>query len=185
MINIILVTLSILASLKMLFFALGLDEEYQVVIAYRNAMGDRLFWDMWEPHQTSAFLCTLLMKPYLSLFGTTGIVLYLRACGTLLHLCVSLYLCKVMKTLMGKEYAWLLALIYFNTIPKQIILPEFSIIQVWSYTLLCLFLLQYYNGEGKIKYLISAALSLALNVLVYPSCGLPFGKAQMAGYGNP
>ena len=75
-----LIILSVLASFKMIFFAVGLDEEYQLVMAYRNVRGDRLFLDMWEPHQSSAFLCALLMKPWLALFGTTGVVLYLRIC---------------------------------------------------------------------------------------------------------
>ena len=113
-----LIILSVLASFKMIFFAVGLDEEYQLVMAYRNVRGDRLFLDMWEPHQSSAFLCALLMKPWLALFGTTGVVLYLRICGTLLHLGISLYLYKVLKaTAMDTAYARLLALIYYNTIP--------------------------------------------------------------------
>ena len=60
----LLIVLSILASFKMIFFAVGLDEEYQLVMSYRNVRGDRLFLDMWEPHQSSAFLCALLMKPW-------------------------------------------------------------------------------------------------------------------------
>lgn len=169
-----LIGLSILASLKMIFFTAGLDEEYQVVMAYRNAHGDRLFLDMWEPHQSSAFLCTLLMKPYLALFGTTGIVLYLRFWGTLLHLGVSIYLYATLRTFLEKKYAWLLALIYYNTIPKQIILPEFGIMQVWFYTLLSLFLLNYYMNGRKCRYLVLASLSLVLNILSYPSCLILF-----------
>ena len=126
----LLLIFSVLASLKMIFVSLGMDEEYQLVMAYRNVRGDRLFLDMWEPHQSSAFLCALLMKPWLALFGTAGVVLYLRICGTLLHLCVSLYLYRVLKDSVDAAYAWLLALIYYNTIPKQIILPEFGIMQV-------------------------------------------------------
>lgn len=168
------VILSILAALKMLFFGLNLDEEYQIVMSYRNARGDRLFLDMWEPHQSSAFLCALLMKPYLMLFGTTGIVLYLRVWGTLFHLCVSLYLGKILKSFVKTEYAWLLALIYFNTVPKLIMLPEFGIMQVWFYTLLSLFLIQYYTCGHKVRFLILAALALAFNVLSYPSCILLF-----------
>lgn len=169
-----LVILSVLAAVKMIFFGFNLDEEYQVVMAYRNAMGDTLFLDMWEPHQSSAFLCTLLMKPYLGLFGTTGIVLYLKVCGTLIHLGVSLYFYRVMGGLLQKEYAWLLALVYFNTIPKQIMLPEFGIMQVWFYTLLSLFLIKYYMGGRKAGYLVSAGISMALLVLAYPSCLILF-----------
>lgn len=173
--RIVLIFFSVLAALKMIFFAFGLDEEYQLVMAYRNARGDRLFLDMWEPHQSSAFLCTLFMKPWLALFGTTGIVVYLRLCGTLLHLAVSIYLYRTLNPFLEQKEAWLLALIYFNTIPKQIILPEFGIMQVWFYTLFSLFLLRYYTrDQRKQRYLILAALALVLNILSYPSCLILF-----------
>ncbi len=172
--SLLLLVLSVLAALKMIFFAVGLDEEYQLVMAYRNARGDRLFLDMWEPHQSSAFLCTLLMKPWLALFGTTGVVLYLRFCGTLLHLAVSFYLYRVLEDFLDKGYARLLGLIYFNIIPKQIILPEFGIMQVWFYTLMALFLARYYFCGRKRGYLALASLSLVLNVLSYPSCLILF-----------
>ena len=165
-----LLILSLLATIKMLFAAVGLDEEYQLVMSYRNASGDRLFLNMWEPHQSSAFLCTLLMKPYLALFGTTGVILYLRVWGTLFHLGISVYLNHVLKNFVDKKQAWLLVLLYYNIIPKQIILPEFGIMQVWSYTLLTLFLFQYYSRGKKTVYLALAGISLALNVLSYPSC---------------
>lgn len=173
-IYILFIIFSFLAALKMLIFAFGLDEEYQVVMAYRNAVGDKLFLDMWEPHQSSAFLCTLLMKPYLYFLGTTGLILYLRICGTLIHLGISVYFYQVIRHLVQKEYAWLLALIYFNTIPKQIMLPEFGIMQVWCYTLLCLFLIKYYEYGRKVRYLLLAAFALVLNILSYPSCLILF-----------
>lgn len=201
--HLLLLFLSALAALKMIFFAFGLDEEYQLVMSYRNARGDRLFLDMWEPHQSSAFLCTIIMKPWLALFGTTGIVLWLRLCGTLIHLGVSIYLYRTLRSILAQKEAWLLALIYFNTIPKQIILPEFGIMQVWFYTLFSLFLLRYYAPDtqakgsfplpaaqpacpvgGKLphtfprknrrRYLILAALALVLNILSYPSCLILF-----------
>lgn len=174
-----LIILSVLAALKMIFFAFGLDEEYQVVMAYRNATGDRLFLDMWEPHQSSAFLCTLLMKPYLHFFGTTGLVIYLRVCGTLIHLGISLFLYRVVKGIVPEEQAWLLSLIYFGTIPKQIMLPEFGIMQVWFYTLFCLFLIRFYRDGGKRVYLVLAAFALVLNVLAYPSCLLLYPFAML------
>ncbi len=174
LLKIFLIFLSVLASLKMIFFAVGLDEEYQVVMSYRNAMGDKLFLNMWEPHQSSAFLCTLLMKPYLRLFGTTGVIIYLRAWGTLLHLAVSIYLYRVLRDMIDKDYAWMLSLIYYNTIPKQIMTPEFGMMQVWFYTLLSLFLIRFYLGGRRKRYLALGAVSLALTILSYPSCLLLF-----------
>ena len=152
--KIVLIVLSIFAAVKMLFFAFGLDEEYQLVMAYRHVKGDKLFLDMWEPHQSSAFLCALLMRPYLAVCGKTGVVIWLRLCGTFFHLGVSVYLCRTLRRMIGRDNAFLLGLIYFNTIPKQIMLPEFGIMQVWFLTLLSLFLIRYYDrdvinsGEG-------------------------------------
>ncbi|MBE5852642.1 MAG: hypothetical protein E7299_06765 [Lachnospiraceae bacterium] len=172
----ILIVLSIFATVKMLFFAFGLDEEYQLVMSYRNAIGDKLFYRMWEPHQSSAFLCSILMKPYLALFGTKYIVLYLRACGALIHFLISVYFYKTLKNYIKSEYAWMLALIYYNTIPKQIMMPEFGMMQVWFFTLLFLVLLRYYAGnedgtvKGKRIYIIFAAWMLVGNILSYPSC---------------
>ncbi len=181
-IKIVLIILSIFAAVKMLFFAFGLDEEYQLVMAYRNVRGDKLFLSMWEPHQTSAFLCSLLMRPYLALVGNTGVVIWLRLCGTLIHLGVSCYLCRVLGHMVSRESAFLLGLIYFNTIPKQIMLPEFGIMQAWFLTLLSLFLLQYYDCAGgagdssvrRRKYLVLAAFALVLEALSYPSCVLVY-----------
>ncbi len=169
--KIVLVALSIFAAIKMLFFAFGLDEEYQLVMAYRNVRGDKLFLDMWEPHQSSAFLCSLLMRPYLALFGTNGVVIWLRFCGTLIHLGISIYFYLVLRRMIDRDSAFLIGLIYFNTIPKQIMLPEFGMMQVWFLTLLSLFLMQYYDSDvRKWKYLIAAAFALVLEVLSYPSC---------------
>lgn len=167
----VLIVLSIFAAVKMLFFALGLDEEYQLVMSYRHVKGGRLFYDMWEPHQSSAFLCSLLMRPYLALVGETGVVIWLRFCGTLIHLGVSIYLWHVLRKIVGGDSAFLVGLIYFNTIPKQIMMPEFGIMQVWFLTLMSLFLFQYYDSDiRKRRYLIFAAFALVLEVLSYPSC---------------
>lgn len=166
-----LIVLSILAAVKMLFWSGGLDEEYQLVMAYRNINGDKLFLNMWEPHQTSAFLCSLLMRPYLTFIGNTGIMVWLRFCGTIIHLAISVYLYRVLCRMVSKDNAFLVGAIYFNTIPKQIMLPEFGIMQVWFLTLLSLYLISYYDSDvRKKKYLIFAALSLVLEVLSYPSC---------------
>lgn len=143
----VLIVLSIFAAVKMLFFAFGLDEEYQLVMAYRHVKGDKLFLNMWEPHQSSAFLCALLMRPYLALCGKTGVVIWLRFCGTFIHLAVSVYLYRTLRRMISRDNAFLLGLIYFNTIPKQIMLPEFGIMQVWFLTLLSLFLIRYYDTD--------------------------------------
>lgn len=180
-INICLLILTVLAAIKMLFEPFSHDEEYQFLISYRQLMGDTLIETIWEPHQTSAFLCTLFLAPYYLLTGTfTGAVLYLRVMGTLLHLAVSYYLYRIFRHFLDKAPAYLLGLLFFNTVPKLIMLPEFGGMQVW-FGVLCFLLLidsaeditLTHTGTAAVRTslkLVAAALCLCLNVLSYPSC---------------
>ena len=51
----VLIALSVIAAIKLIITDYTLDEEYQLLMAYRNIRGDAIFGEMWEPHQTSAF----------------------------------------------------------------------------------------------------------------------------------
>jgi len=91
--RIFLITVSVLATLKVIFFDYTLDEEYQVMMSYRQLLGDDLFKQMWEPHQTSAFLCTGLMWFYEFITGTyTGVLIFLRVATSLIQLGLAFYL---------------------------------------------------------------------------------------------
>ncbi len=176
----ILITGSVLAAIKVIFFDYTMDEEYQIMMSYRNLQGDKLFREMWEPHQTSAFLCTGLMWLYRTVVGTyTGVLLYLRICTTLIQLGICVLLYRTLNNWTKKEYAFLLTLTYFNIVPKIIQIPEFANMQLWFFTLLVLILMHYYaQYEKKQKsawwYMILAGLAMALEVLSYPSCLLLF-----------
>lgn len=167
----------------MLLQNFSLDEEYQLLMSYRNIMGDNMLGTMWEPHQTSSFLCTIFMWPYFKLTGTmTGVVIYLRFMGTLVHLGIACYLYKVFVHFLKKDYAFYLAIFFFNTIPKLIMLPEFGGMQVWFGVLCFLMLmdsaeditLQKWGSKSLRTYckLILAGFFLCLEVLSYPSCAL-------------
>lgn len=171
---------TVLAALKVIFFDYTMDEEYQIMMAYRNLEGDSLFREMWEPHQTSAFLCTWLMSVYKQVLGTyTGVLIYLRICTTFIQVGISYYLYRVLSLLFKKEYAFLCGLIYFNIVPKIIQIPEFSNMQLWFFSLTVLPLIQYYwikeeNRRNKWYLLVLAGGSMALEVLSYPSCLILF-----------
>lgn len=171
---------SALAALKLIFFDYTMDEEYQLMMGYRTLRGDALFREMWEPHQTSAFLCTGLMWVYKTLTGTyTGILLYLRVCTTLIQAGISLYLYRVLTRLLDQKYALLCALIYFNMVPKIIQIPDFSNMQLWFFTLTVLFLTQNYllrdrEQADKPWLVFAAGICMALEVLAYPSCVILF-----------
>lgn len=183
------IILSILASIKMLLQNFSLDEEYHLLMSYRNIIGDTMFSTMWEPHQTSSFLCTLFMWPYYLITGTfTGVVIYLRLIGTLIHFGVAYYLYKVFKHFLEEELSFYIALIFFNTVPKLIMLPEFSGMQVWFGILSFLAIIDSVenitfvkatdsvSAISKKQYLKIAvsAIFMCLEVLSYPSCVLLF-----------
>ena len=59
---------SMVATVKIIFFGFDIDEQYAVSMAYRLVQGDRMFLEMWEPHQTSAFFSAAFLWLYIQLF---------------------------------------------------------------------------------------------------------------------
>ncbi len=169
----VLLGLSAMAAIKLIFLDYTMDEEYQIVMAYRNLRGDAIFGQMWEPHQTSAFLCIAIMYFYHLITGTyTGVVIALRIVTTLIQAGLSIWLYFSLKRFSNKEEAALLGLLYFNSVPKLIEIPEFSNMQLWFFTVMVLALMEYYHGRKTTKaagWIIIASLAMALEVLSYPS----------------
>lgn len=181
----VLMALCAATALKILLVGYDIDEQYAVSMSYRLLKGDRLLADLWEPHQTSGWLCMLLMAPYVAVTGTaSGIILYLRFCGLLLHGAVGLFLYRTLKGYLDGEQAFLVCGIYFFSLPKIMFLPEFSNIQMWCLMAAALCLLRYYSPHGRdgacgparhlLRYLVLAGFLLALEVLSYPSTILAF-----------
>ena len=174
---------SILATLKIIFFDYTMDEEYQIVMAYRNLQGDSLFKEMWEPHQTSAFMCIGLMGIYQLITGTyTGVLIFLRICTAIIQALLAVWGYKVFVRFTKKEYAFLLGIAYFNFVPKNIQIPEFSNMQVWFFAIMVFSLLEYYwsrqNCETWKKidklWIVLSGVGMSLEILSYPSCLLLF-----------
>ena len=49
---IFLVLASLAVSIKSIFIDFGFDDAYSVAMSYRHLSGDRMFLEMWEPHQS-------------------------------------------------------------------------------------------------------------------------------------
>ena len=155
---------SFLAALKCIFVSLQMDEEYAVSMSYRLLLGDRLFTQIWDPHQTSAFLMEFLMWIYLKLFHTTTyIVIWVRFAGVLIQLAITCYLYRILCYLLEPEYSFYLAMIYFNLLPKTYVMPEFSNMMAWGLTMLLLSLFRLAILQGRIS---SGELSLLENSAV-------------------
>lgn len=153
---------------------LDMDEQYAVVLAYRIAKGDMLIREIWDPHQTSAILPALLIKVFL-LFAedNTFLLLYLRISGTLFQAIVSFLWYRVMRAEYGKRPALLTALVFFHTMAKWIVTPEFANQQLlfWILMILCLYC---YEKNRKDRYCVYAGIAMCFTVLAYPSCVLLF-----------
>lgn len=169
--RIILVIAAILMNVKYIFTDFGIDAEFQISMSYRLATGDVMFKEMWEPYQMSAFLCAFFIKIFIELFHTTtGIVLYLQVIGVLLDAGVSLLLYKtVCRHLKSEKTAFLMAWMFFLVSPKDIPIADYTNMQMWFSTLLCIFLFLQYK-TGKKRFLVLTALSICGAVLSYPSC---------------
>lgn len=161
--------LSILAVVKSLLVGFDIDEAYAVAQSYRLVAGDKLFLDMWEPHQLSAFGSAIFIAPYVLLAGgTTGLVLYLRVVGTVIHLAIGygFFGCA------GKRFGWkigiIIAMIHINFLSKWITLPEFEIMQYWATCVMFLSFLKWRESE-KIKWLVIASLALWIALMTYPT----------------
>lgn len=157
------------ACISFVFTNISYDAEYQLAMAYRMIKGDEMVTQMWEPHQTSAFLCAILMKIYLMVTGTTtGIVLYTQVAGLLIRTAISIWLYKTIKETSGETPAIIAGVIYLLISPKELLTPEFGNMQLWFGTLMFLTLLKYLKCK-KIVYLIWSAVCLCLGVFSYPS----------------
>lgn len=158
-----------ISCVSLLFTNLSYDAEYQLAMAYRLLKGDTLIAQMWEPHQTSAFLCAIIMKLWLLVTGTTtGVVLFTHVVGFLIRTGISLWLFKTIRSLTATTPALIAGAMYLLLSPKDLLVPEFSNMQLWFATLMALTLIQYFKG-GKRLHLVLSAICLCLGVLSYPS----------------
>ena len=196
-INVGLIALTILAAVKCCLISFDIDEAYAITQSYRFAIGDHMFSEMWEPHQMSSFGATLFMLPFLWITGgsTTGIVLYLRIVGTLIHLLLGMWLFLAAKRRMGSTGALLTALAHVNFLPKWIVMPEFEIMQYWSVCVLFICILQWQEKNacrmqseilGKIRredmYLFVGGIAMFVSLLTYPTMILLYPVYALAFY---
>ena len=98
----------VLVSIKRIFTDFNIDCEYAIALSYRMVKGDHMIAQMWEPHQTSAFLNAFFIAIYLFLTGTTtGIALYLNAVGLVVKLGVAYLFYRTFRRFCNKNILFL------------------------------------------------------------------------------
>lgn len=170
---------SILAAIKCIFVGLQMDEEYAYTLSYRLIKGDRLLTQVWDPHQTSAFLLSLIEWIWIKITGNCDyLFLWCRTVTTLLCVILNIYLYKTLRLFTDKTYAFLISAIVFGILPKDFVIPEFSLMMSWFLLLIIIALirLRYYKTDG-ISFrgeMLSILLGLSCVALVlsYPSCAI-------------
>lgn len=171
----LLLAASIVATVKIIFFGFDIDEQYAVSMAYRLVQGDRMFLEMWEPHQTSAFFSAAFLWLYMQLFHTLKYsVLFLRIVGVVTQLLISILTYRTFRKFVTENTAFVIAVFYYNIIPKNSTVPDFSNMLLWFSMLLFLCLLYFFLAEnneipGKYFCLIMSGLSTSALVLSYPT----------------
>lgn len=164
----------ILANIKFIFTNCDIDSEYAMAMSYRMLRGDHMFIQMWEPHQTSAFLGTFLLGIFTGVTGsTTGSAVFLQICGVAIQMLIGFLLYRFLKQRIDVCLAQLMVIFFLAVRPKNLVMPEFSNMQIWFSVLLFLCLLLYFE-TGKRCWLILAGVSLCLEIISYPSCLIVF-----------
>ncbi len=177
LLRLILLGFSALATIKVVFFFTDIDEQYAITMAWRMACGDRMFMEMWEPHQTSGFLAALLVKIYMALTGgLDGLVIYLRLCGVAFQALVSAFLYTTVRKICSEDTAFFAALFFYNTLAKYNQMVEYANMLMWFSMLTFLCLLRFFMEKRKRIWLLLAGINTSLMVLSYPTCiiAVPF-----------
>lgn len=170
-INITLICASILAILKSIFISFDIDEGYAIAQAYRLLKGDRLFSEMWEPHQLSSFASAFFMLPFLIITNgnTTGIIIYLRIIGSLIHILIGFWFYFAAKRQFNTTTSLLITLVHINFLPKWVSIPEFEIMHYWAVCILFLALFSWSKQTHKRRFLLLASIALWCAIMCYPT----------------
>ena len=168
----VLVLGSVLINVKNIFTSCQIDAEYQVTMAYRILRGDKMFSQMWEAHQTSAFFLAFFEWFFLKITGsTTGIMIYSNTVGVLCKIAVACCVYKTLQKFTDKKMAFAALIFLLNTYPKDAVLPDFANLQIWFGLLLMCCLIWFFETKHQ-RWLVFGAVCLCLQVLGYPSCAL-------------
>lgn len=129
---------------------------------------------MWEPHQTSAFLNAIFIKIYMALTGTTtGIALYLNIVGLGVKLGVTYIFYQTFRKYCDKNILFLMCSFFMTVNAKNYMILDFSNMMVYFSVFLCCCLFVHFQkqkaGEQKEIFLILAASCFCLEALSYPS----------------
>lgn len=167
----------LLVNIKRVFVDFDVDCEYAIALSYRMARGDHMISQMWEPHQTSAFLNAAFIWLYMLVTGTTtGLALYLNGIGLLAKLGVAAVFFRTLRKDCDRQILLLMCAFFLAVNAKNTIILDFSNLMVYfSILSFCALYAHLRRQEaGRPWFLILAAACFCLEVLAYPSALILF-----------
>ena len=171
---------AVLVSIKSIFVDFGIDNGYAIATSYRHISGDHMFLEMWEPHQTSAFLVDCLMLLYRFFVPSlTGVAIFLQIMGALLWILVIVILHNELSKHIDRDISLMICALLFVFRAKQTVFPEFSNMQIGFSVLFFTFLVKYICDQAKMRSLILSAVFLCLEIISYPTCLIAFVAATV------
>ena len=173
--SVLLVLGVIFLNIKKILMDFSIDTEYAITMSYRLTIGDHMFSQMREPHQTSAFLLAVFICIWLfATRTTTGLVMYLNIVSVTIKFVIIFLFYKTLKRYCDFKAVFSMALFLAAVQAKTYVLLDFSNMQIYSSILLLCCLARYLKAPHKKVWLILSALCMCLEILSYPSCILVY-----------
>lgn len=164
-----LIMAALLTMVKSIFTEYGYDASYHIALSWRHINGDRLFGEMWEPHQTSSFVLDGLMILYRWVVPSmTGVALYLQITGALIFAVVIYVLYVNLCRILDNRISLAISVILLVARPKGVTLIEFSNLLILSSLFLLIVLIRFYDKQTT-SGCILAGVATCLVVLAYPT----------------
>ncbi len=166
-----LAALTVLSFVKSLFISLDIDESYMAALSWRLVSGDRLFVDLWEPHQLSAWLGAVFLKLWYMLTGSVDYsILFLRFVSVLIHTGLGVILYRQLRKELAAPACMLILFLHLNFLPKWVQSTEFELMHYWFLLGVFLFLNQYFTSDRYRLWLTAGGgLCLVGSMTVYPT----------------
>lgn len=161
---------------RQVFVGLEIDEVYALSLGFRLVQGDRLFVQMWEPHQLCALPPALLVWLYRALTGTTtGLLVFVRVVMLVCKAALCWVFYREFRRQAGPGGAGLAALVLFLYAPKWFLGPDY-IGQQFYFTVAAFLCFHHYVTRGfRRPWLVAVgAVCACFSFLAYPQSAAAF-----------
>lgn len=149
------------------------DEGYYAALSYRFALGDKLFVDSWDIHQTSSILISPIIWCYMKLTGSSGgIILFLRIMFLVVKFTVSVYIYNSIKKVVNKLSGFVTAMIFLLFTPFNIGTLSYNNLSLMlniCCTMSIINLMSSRNEKEKLIYPFATGILLSLCIISYPT----------------